>query len=74
MKNPPLLLIISAVVALTFPAPAHAYLDPGTGSFLIQILVAFLIGMLVTMKTIWTYVKSFFSGLFNRQHGRKKRD
>ena len=40
---------------------AHAYIDPGTGSYLVQAAVAALMGGLVALKTYWHKVKTFFS-------------
>lgn len=43
---------------------AQAYLDPGTGSYIFQILIGFILGGLVTLKMFWhsikTSVKDFF--------------
>lgn len=45
------------------PAPGAdlqlAYLDPGSGSFLIQALVALVAGIAVALRTYWDRVKSF---------------
>ncbi|MFH2012297.1 MAG: hypothetical protein ABIJ37_06320 [Pseudomonadota bacterium] len=45
---------------------AQAYLDPGTGSYILQLILAGLFGTLVTIKIYWkrikTYLKSSFSG------------
>jgi len=46
--------------ALTFPGAAHAYLDAGTGSYLIQIAVAFIAGGLFMVKVFWHKLWSFF--------------
>ena len=43
-----------------------AYLDPGTGSFLLQILIAGFFGTLYAIKVFWTHIKDFFSKIFNR--------
>ena len=43
-----------------------AYLDPGSGSFLIQLLVAALLGGLFLLKTYWRKVTGFFTRLFSR--------
>lgn len=43
------------------PQAAHAYLDPGSGSFLIQILVAGVLGAGVALKVYWRKVKAFFT-------------
>ena len=37
-----------------------AYLDPGTGSFLVQLLIGGLVGALVFLKAYWTKIRSFF--------------
>ena len=37
------------------------YLDPGSGSFLIQILIAALLGSLVFIRLQWSRIKSWFS-------------
>ncbi len=41
---------------------AQAYLDPGTFSFVIQTLVAALVGALFVIKSYWISIKSWFSG------------
>ena len=42
------------------PKSAHAYLDPGSGSYLIQIVVAFLAGTGYFLKANWSKVKDIF--------------
>ena len=37
-----------------------AYLDPGSGSFLIQLLIAALLGVGVAMRASWGKIKGFF--------------
>jgi hypothetical protein len=37
-----------------------AYLDPGSGSFLIQILIAALLGIGVALRASWSKIKGFF--------------
>jgi hypothetical protein len=44
------------------PREAQAYLDPGTGSFVIQALVATLVGSLFVVKTQWRRLRAFFAG------------
>lgn len=39
-----------------------AYLDPGSGSMLIQILLATLLGAGVAVKIFWRNIKAFFTG------------
>lgn len=46
----------------TFTAPAHAYIDPGTGNFIIQMLVAGIAGSLFLLKTYWQKLKNWITG------------
>ncbi len=36
------------------------YLDAGSGSYLVQAIIAGVVGVLIYFKRIWLYVKSFF--------------
>jgi hypothetical protein len=44
-----------------------AYLDPSSGSFLLQLLLAALLGGLVFFRSSLGKIKSFFLGLFSRK-------
>ena len=48
-----------------------AYLDPGTGSFIFQMLIAGFVGGLFALKLFWAHIKTFFSTVFSK---RKKED
>ncbi len=37
------------------------YIDPGSGSYLVQAIVAAILGFLFYFKTIWWKIKSFFT-------------
>jgi hypothetical protein len=39
-----------------------AYIDPGSGSFLVQALVAAAAGIAVVGRRYWAEIKAFFSG------------
>jgi len=41
--------------------PAFAYLDPGTGSMIVQLLLGGIAGALVVGKLYWQRFKGFFS-------------
>jgi hypothetical protein len=57
---------VGAVLALVggpiVPGIAHAYLDPGTGSAVLQIVIATLMGALFVTKTYWRKLVTFFRG------------
>jgi hypothetical protein len=44
------------------PFPANAYLDPGTGSMILQIVIGALVGAVTVIKVYWYKIKTFFSG------------
>jgi hypothetical protein len=52
---------------LFFPINLFAYLDPGTGSYLIQIFLASLFGAIFILKSFWHSVKEFFANLFMKK-------
>ena len=37
------------------------YVDPGSGSYLIQVIIAGLLGALFYFKNLWWKIKSFFT-------------
>ncbi|HEY9068837.1 MAG TPA: hypothetical protein VIV61_01200 [Candidatus Ozemobacteraceae bacterium] len=43
-------------------SPADAYIDPGTGSYIFQIIVATLFGGLYALKLYWQQFKDFLTG------------
>jgi hypothetical protein len=46
------------VTAIWSP-PAYAYLDPGTGSILLQVILGGIAGALVAGKLYWSKIKRF---------------
>jgi len=38
----------------------QAYLDPGTGSMALQLLIAGVVGALATLRLYWARIKAFF--------------
>lgn len=53
--------VISALVIVA-PTPAFAYIDPGTGSMIIQGIIGAIAGLMVAGKLYWGKLVSFFSG------------
>ena len=59
-----LLLTLSAISLKPMLDPLlrpAAYLDPGSGSYLIQILIAFLLGSAIAIRAFWGRIKAFFT-------------
>ena len=63
------LITVALAVFSTMSEPAYAYLDPGTGSLLLQGLIAAILGALYAIKLYWIRLKEFFLRLFHK--GRK---
>ena len=75
MVNSINMLIITIVFLLfffTFPWNAHAYLDPGTGSFVIQLAIAAIAGISFTAKIYWGKVRGFALDIFRRLKNKDK--
>lgn len=60
-------LFLIIVLQLTLSQDAFAYLDPGTGSYIFQVLMAVFIGGLFTVKMYWQKIKNFFSQHFSKK-------
>ncbi len=45
---------------LLFPASAYAYLDPATGSLIIQVVIGVIAGILYGIKQNWLRLKASF--------------
>ena len=46
-----------------------AYLDPGSGSYLLQLLIAGLLGGAFLIRLFWGRIRAFFVRLFSRRSG-----
>ena len=55
------ILALAALAYLAAPGDAHAYVDPGSGSLILQIVVGTIVGSLVAAKVYWHRAKSFFT-------------
>jgi hypothetical protein len=48
------------MVLVFWPKPVHAYLDPGTGSMLVQGLIAVVAAAAVTVRVYWQRIQAAF--------------
>lgn len=46
-----------------------AYLDPGSGSFILQLLIAALLGGAFILKSYWQKITGFFRARFSKRRG-----
>ena len=61
------ILFLILTLQFTLSRNAFAYLDPGTGSYIFQGLVATFIGAIFTIKMYWQKIKTFFSNHFSKK-------
>ena len=62
-QNNKIFIVITASLAFgTWALPAYAYLDPGTGSMLIQGIIGAIAAVGVTIKLYWHKIKLMISG------------
>ena len=62
----PKTLIMPALLYLPFHQVLHAYIDPGTGSIVIQAVIGGFAAMLVAIGMFWKQIKGFVRNLFSR--------
>jgi len=66
MKNIFLYLFYNIIAIFLIITNAYAYLDPGTGSFILQAIIGFLAALSAGFLYYWTKVKNFFLRLFKK--------
>jgi len=63
LRHVSLLIVALAIYHLLAPPASYAYLDPGTGSYILQMAMAALLGSLFAIKMFWKRIVAFFKGL-----------
>lgn len=61
-ESSPLLLAAALLVVAGWPTAAHAYVDPGTGSFVIQGIIAAVVGAGFALKMFWRRIVDALTG------------
>ena len=61
--------ILACLLSMIFTRDAYAYLDPGSGSYILQMIVAGLLGASLAIKIYWRRIRAYFSRLFGRGEG-----
>ena len=49
---------------------AAGYIDPGTGSYVLQIAIAFLVGLAFSVKVFWKKISVFLKKTFSFKDGK----
>ena len=65
------LFIFTILSVVIFPNHAYAYLDPGTGSIILQAIIGFLAASVTAISIYWSKFKSLISRIFNKKEREK---
>ena len=71
-------LILSGIILITTSSSAHAYLDPGSGSMLLSIIVGIIVSAWFYSKSIFYKIRGFFrknpsdNSINNKENENKK--
>jgi hypothetical protein len=57
--------LLASVATLLWNGPAWAYLDPGTGSMMLQLLLGGIAGAMVAGKLYWHRFRGFLTSRFS---------
>lgn len=75
------IMILVIVLLSAYSGAAHAYIDPGSGSFMLQILMATLLavgftikGYLMSIKRVWKKIIGLSGAAGRTQEAKKVRD
>jgi len=68
MSKAPVLPLLSMVLLLLVVSerPAHAYIDPGTASYLFQLIAGAVLGVVFVMRTYWNRIVTSVRSLVSR--------
>jgi len=59
--------ILLCLFCLLFSERAYAYLDPGTGSYILQLILGVLLAAFFAIKIFWKNIKASVSNLFSKR-------
>jgi len=68
MKEIMSVMMIMLLLFLNASQPAQAYLDPGSGSYVFQLLIAGFLTVSVTLKMYWRQIKSYLEKRIARKN------
>lgn len=62
------------LIPVVFPKTAHAYLDPSTGSYFLQLAIGVLMGGAYLLKVYWGKIKAFIGRVIKKLKSKEKRE
>ncbi len=68
------LVILLVLSNFVFSREAYAYIDPGSGSYILQLAIAALLGGLYAIKVFYRSITTFITSLFESKRDEKDAD
>lgn len=65
-------IIIFIMAVLTVELPVYGYIDPGTGSYVFQILIASLLAVSFVVRSFWDKIKLALASMWKKVKGTPK--
>ena len=65
-------LMMPVLLYLPLHQGIHAYIDPGTGSIILQVVVVALFAAVVAIKLFWQQIRNFLGSLFSKAKKNEK--
>jgi len=59
--------ILTVILLFCSVWEVYAYIDPGTGSYIIQVVIGVFLGAAFALKLYWEKVRAYFSKLFSKR-------
>ena len=66
-----MIILLTVLIFFFYYDSAYAYLDPGSGSYILHLIVAALAGLFVTLKFYWLKLKNFFFKILGSKKKKK---
>ena len=66
------LLFLSLTLYMLLTSNSFAYLDPGTGSIILQAIIGFIAASIATLTVYWNKFKNFFTRIFGKKDKKNK--
>ena len=61
------IILFCSVSIFVLPKDGYGYLDPGAGSYVLQVLAAALLGTLFSLRIYWKRIKDFIKRTFGKK-------
>tara|TARA_B100000401_G_C52398957_1_gene527885 strand:- start:277 stop:501 length:225 start_codon:yes stop_codon:yes gene_type:complete len=67
-------IVFLILFCLVFSTDAYAYIDPGSGSIILQAIIAAIAGAGTAITIYWKKVKLFFSKIFKKKDNENEKE